>query len=428
MAIIKKPNFLDNMISLTNQLQTVTLPSSQAKNADESPYEVLHSILHFAIAPYFDAFCKSTKQTSANGAGPETELGVILSTRKKISELELSLLHLQQNIEIPELILDLNPVIQRTLRDHGESKTLVPAELIPSETLTDITFLNSLQSNVNSWIKSIQAITRISRDPSSGTATQEINFWLSMEMALKNIEDQLESPGVLLTLAVLKHAKRFHATMSFISDTGIKESSETVAKYNQLMRDFPLDELNSATSLSKVQNAVVQIFSHLNRKLRVTPYPVWRCLALVEAISGDLDTVIKNLINSKKPMKIDFEFLNSIIKQTFDIFVTWDDYIKEFTNVAREVTRKRSEKFIPIRITARHLKTKEKLEYILAFRARHEELRRTLTKVISSQGEISDQLEGVNPLDEISGAYNALNDVNVLDTSEGRFWHFYIYS
>jgi hypothetical protein len=35
------------------------------------------------------------------------------------------------------------------------------------------------------------------------------------------------------------------------------------------------------------------------------------------------------------------------------IFRMWDDLIREFTNVAREVTRKRSEKFIPIKVVLR---------------------------------------------------------------------------
>ena len=32
------------------------------------------------------------------------------------------------------------------------------------------------------------------------------------------------------------------------------------------------------------------------------------------------------------------------------LFRTWDDLIKKFRNIAREVTKKRSEKFIPIKV------------------------------------------------------------------------------
>jgi dynein heavy chain 1 len=51
----------------------------------------------------------------------------------------------------------------------------------------------------------------------------------------------------VLTLEVLKSAKRFHATVSFLADTGLKEATEQVQKYNILMKDFPLNELLSAS-------------------------------------------------------------------------------------------------------------------------------------------------------------------------------------
>ena len=147
-------------------------------------------------------------------------------TKKKLAELELSLLHLQQNIEIPELFLTLHPVIQSAIDEAIVHNTRPSLDLIPAELLQDSSFLNSLQSSVNAWIKSIQSITKMSRDTESGTATQEINFWLSMESALEKIETQLKGDGVQLTLDVLKHAKRFLATVSFIADTGLKEATD----------------------------------------------------------------------------------------------------------------------------------------------------------------------------------------------------------
>ena len=90
----------------------------------------------------------------------------------------------------------------------------------------DTAFLNQLQATVNQWVKSIRNVAEMSRDMETGSATQEINFWISMESALRGIEDQLKSDGVQLTLEVLKNAKRFMATVSFIADTGLKEAND----------------------------------------------------------------------------------------------------------------------------------------------------------------------------------------------------------
>ena len=66
----------------------------------------------------------------------------------------------------------------------------------------------------------LSQVTKLDRDPASGTALQEISFWLNLERALLRIQDIRESPDIALTLDILKHGKRFHATVSFDTDTG----------------------------------------------------------------------------------------------------------------------------------------------------------------------------------------------------------------
>jgi len=86
--------------------------------------------------------------------------------------------------------------------------------------------LNTLHGHVNAWIKSIQSVTKLNRDVASGTASQEINFWLTFERALEGIEAQLRSDEVNMVMDCLRNAKRFHATVSFIADTGLKDATD----------------------------------------------------------------------------------------------------------------------------------------------------------------------------------------------------------
>ncbi|KAI9803379.1 MAG: hypothetical protein M1833_000898 [Piccolia ochrophora] len=439
-ALLKRPQPIDPSIPITSQIQLINLPGvtalqdvPAAQGSSVSPFEILHSFIHLALAPYFDAYTKGQEALSSNrGRGDGDAKTGIPGTKRKLAELELSLLHLQQNIEIPELSLPLHPVVQAALEDAAARGTKSSVEFVPSQLLQDSSFLNGLQSSVNGWIKSIQAITKMSRDADSGSATQEINFWLAMETALEGIEMRLRSDGVQLTLEILRHAKRFQATVSFSADTGLKETAETVQKYNQLMRDFPLDELLSATSLEKIEESLVQIFTHLNKKLRVCPYPIRRALPLVEAISGDLDSQLHSLLHGRSLMHLTFDDFRSLMNSAESIWRTWDEYVKEFTNVAREVTRRRNEKFIPIKINARHIKTQERLKYINTFRTNHEQLQRTIVTVLGSKSSTDLATEGsaanqavfveeigdVDAVEEVAQAYAALKDVNVLDVSE----------
>lgn len=92
---------------------TVVLNSSAQGSV--SPFEILHSVVHLALGPYFDAYTKGQEAQSSRRinrfADGEAKTGIPV-TKKKLAELELSLLHLQQNIEIPELSLNLHNVVQ----------------------------------------------------------------------------------------------------------------------------------------------------------------------------------------------------------------------------------------------------------------------------------------------------------------------------
>ncbi|KAJ4294876.1 dynein heavy chain [Collariella sp. IMI 366227] len=442
LVLLKRPQPLDPSVPITSQIQMLNLPGPAYLSAAAgeqgptgSPYEILQLYLHNGLAPYFDASTKSQQMLSGGRGRTDVDAKTgIPVTKKRWTELELSLSHLQQNVEIPEVSLPFHPIVQTALDEAATRQTKPSLDLIPSAVLQDSTFLNNLQATVNNWIKSIQVITKMTRDPTTGTATQEINFWLSMESALEGIENQLRSEGVMLTLEILKHAKRFQATVSFTADTGLKEAMEKVQKYNQLMRDFPLDELLSATTLVKVKDSISQIFAHLNKKLRICPYPIRRALPLVETISGDLDEVLHRLLPGTDLVKLDYQDFRRVMKQADDIFRNWEENIKEFTNVAREVTRRRNERFIPIKINPRHGELQARLKYVSNFRDNHEQLQRTIVNVLGPSATVNGITDGsnangtvvveeigdVDAVEEVRQAWEGLKDVDLLDvTPEG---------
>ncbi|EJT78073.1 dynein heavy chain [Gaeumannomyces tritici R3-111a-1] len=437
LSLLKRPQPLDPSIPLVAQIQMLNLPgpaylasTTGDQGPSASPFEILQLYLHNGLAPYFDASTKS--QQTATGARGRADVDAktgIPVTKKRWTELELSLSHLQQNVEIPEVALPFHPIVQTALDEAASRNTRPSLELIPSSLLHDSHFLNNLQATVNNWIKSIQVITKMTRDPTTGRANQEINFWLSMESALEGIEAQLRGEGVMLTLEILKQAKRFQATVSFSADTGLKEAMDKVQKYNQLMRDFPLDELLSTTSLSRVEVTIEQIFNHLNKKLKICPYPIRRSLALVDAISEDLDEVLHRLLPGTELVDLDYTQFTAVMKATEAIFVTWDENVKEFTNVAREVMRRRTEKFIPIKFNPKHIELQNRLKYVSNFRDNHEQLQRTILNVLTPKPSANGSVEGPNgslmaeemgdvaAIKEVEAAWEGLRHIDLLDVS-----------
>lgn len=84
------------------------------------------------------------------------------SVEKKIAELEMGLLHLQQNIEIPEISLLIHPTIANIAKqcyERGEKPKVTDF----GDKVEDPTFLNQLQSGVNRWIREIQKVKNIKK-------------------------------------------------------------------------------------------------------------------------------------------------------------------------------------------------------------------------------------------------------------------------
>ena len=82
---------------------------------------------------------------------------MVPSVQKKISELEVSLLHLQQNIDIPDIQLTIHPQITAVVQKAAEENRKPKVEDFGNE-VSDSSFLNHLQKDVSRWIKEIKKV------------------------------------------------------------------------------------------------------------------------------------------------------------------------------------------------------------------------------------------------------------------------------
>ena len=79
------------------------------------------------------------------------------SVQKKINELEVGLLHLQQNIDIPEITLTVHPHIAAAVKKATEAGRKPKVEDLESA-VSDSTFLNAIQKDVSRWVREIQKV------------------------------------------------------------------------------------------------------------------------------------------------------------------------------------------------------------------------------------------------------------------------------
>ncbi|KAJ3963517.1 hypothetical protein EV361DRAFT_874803, partial [Lentinula raphanica] len=88
LALIKRGATLDPTTPLATQLHFLNL-----FGGEETPYESLHAVVSCGVMQWFDPFVGAS---DGGKEGGDTKMGIPM-TKKKFAELELSLLHLQQN-------------------------------------------------------------------------------------------------------------------------------------------------------------------------------------------------------------------------------------------------------------------------------------------------------------------------------------------
>jgi dynein heavy chain 1 len=243
--------------------------SSSGENAEEEEDDhsnllsVVYNYVHQSFGPLVNEYSK-VHQPQHELANMNEGARGLPAIKRRMKELELALLQYQQNIEIPEVNLVFHPVIQRAANLVREKGVLIDVEALGLEDkVNDVVFLNDIQGGVNKWIKEIQKVTRLISEPLPGTAMQEINFWCDLNRALLGAQEKLSSPEVEITLALLKRAKRYLATVTFSADHGLGPAIQRVASVMTLMKDFPMNSILSATDINQLNQGVTLVFTHL---------------------------------------------------------------------------------------------------------------------------------------------------------------------
>ncbi|KAI4840996.1 dynein heavy chain [Plasmodium brasilianum] len=344
----------------------------------------------------------------------ESKISNILMTNvsKKLNELLISMKNAQIDLNIPFINICVDRRIKKLVEENPNIEELKGEKL---KVLCESNeFLNQLQKDVTKWVEEIQKLTRLNGEFKSGSALAEINFWIGYENALSQLEKQLKTPEVLLTLHILKNAKRYFATMSFDSDIQLKQSKEYVLNVNILMRDFPIDDLLGAQSVQQIIQAIRNIFNHLKKLKNTTKYPLSRSYNFVESLSRDLATTMKKVLSPQSLLSMDYQEFDVLISGCMEVFRLWNDEIRIFKDMVRELIKKRSfNERAPAKMSFEHINLQERLDEIRKFRKQHQKFKSVITKVFGNDKSI-----GINLHKDISTAYSVFVPLDALDLSQ----------
>lgn len=430
MMLIKSRGKILGGVPFYNQINILNIPTSHIIESEEQEYssneifERLRSVVNLGISPYFDLI--TNKQVDNSRADSSNSINI---TKKKFNELSLSLQHLQQRIQVPDLIEGTHPKVLELLQIEDEELKASTIDTL----ITDSTFLNELTNAVNKWIKQIQAITKLNHNPFDGNSIiEEIHFWKSMELTLIAIDQQINSPEIKTSIDILNQSKRFHITLSFQNDIGLSNKLNETKIYNSLLKDLPTDELlikpassnNSVdfNELKKFDSVIMTIFNHLKKLKNLTSFPLSRSIELIELIINDIINSINNILLNFSIMSLSLELFNELVETHLSkIFNNLNLNIKFMINLIRELLRKRQEKFIIVKINQDSVNDLEdRIKYLMKLRMSHENLLLSATNILqSSDLQSANKSDELTPTDKLIQAYNKyICYVNPLDVSK----------
>ncbi|KAM9964742.1 hypothetical protein ACTFIW_004524 [Dictyostelium discoideum] len=425
--------------SIASQLQVLNL-------GDGSPMDTLHNYIHNSVAPFVRSYILSaSKDDTTTPSGGSADKSItsqnldkemkqsIGAVNQKIAELEISLYNCKQQVQIPEVTLAINAEIKSISKRLKETtgRTIKPDDL--GDKASSPEFLNLLQAGTTTWAKNIQNVTKhnlIENLPSDVSTSQEINFWIELETSLQNIDQQLKSPEVEVTLATLRQAKRFIASAPFETDTiGVRKAMDKVQSYKTLFKDFPITPLLTATDLDSISSSVAAIFSHL-KKTKNPYYPIPRYLSFLEAIGRDMCNKVYQILRQKNLMNIDYNDFEHLNRSVRALFTLWDDQFGAFRDILRDLAKKRGNERIPLIVNIDN-RIQLVIIKIGKFRKQHEDLKNVVSNVLpgsqlggggvvqtNTSNPTSPQKQEINAIEEINQAYLEFKEIDVLQLSK----------
>ena len=333
------------------------------------------------------------------------------SILKRVADLDMALVHYEQNLDIPEVHLNFPPVlVEAADKCRAAGRLLSSVELGWGEK-PNSDLLNQLLSLKGQWLREIQKLTSHTRDIKQGTSLQEINYWSVLKSSLENTAKLFDSFEVQILFSVLKSNNMIVSAGTFEVTTGLRTRLEEVTENAELMNGVPINSLLANHDFPAFSSVIQQLFVQLKKIKNNRSYPITRMVDFVNLINRDVSSQCISILHSIRMMDVEYDEFSTIVKDCFSVFKTWDDEIISFWQFLKGLCVQRSDSTL-VKFTSSFGPLQQRLKTVQAFRDLHNRFVVTLQQVIVPQEKES------SLIGQVTEAYSALRSVDVSDFSE----------
>ena len=423
-AFLGGPSEQDEAGSTAKPMQCVTLQPTMVSAEESSGSEDEEDTIGTSQATILQALQLYTRHLFLPAVKQGSDTSVL---QDKIRELEVAIGQSQRSARLPHVQLQVDPMIDRVASTLKSSNNLDWNALGLADKLTDDDALNRLQSGVSQWITQIRKLTVLPKTTpfpmiaeETNADLEEIAFWSQLHQELQGIQQQLTSPGVEVTLALLREAKRFVATLALENNTGLEQALNYTQDVEHFLKSYPVVEFQAAREFDKISQATNAIFDHLPKIRQSRYYSLERSAELLAATTLTLRRAMDGILQEQfnNFLFMDYkEYEMKVRYPTQDVFVQFEDRWEQFKEFFLEQGRRRkiaSPAKLLENITLHHQPLANRLDQIHEFRAGHERLREVVHQVLQDEENEQGAIQTVE-----SAPRHIFSSLNVLDLTTG---------
>ena len=374
--------------------------NEEYENQGVNPVAIVRSCLHNTLNPLLNTFRRSEKEDSGES-----------SLLKRVADLDMALVHYEQNLDIPDVHLNFPPfLVEAGNKCRAAGRLLSSSELGWSEKPSS-DMLNQLMRLKGQWMRDIHKLTEHTRELKRGTTLQEINYWSVLRGALEKVNEALQSYEVQVLFSVLKSSNMIVSAGSFEITTGMKAKLEDVVGNVELLSGIPMNSLLASSDFATVRTIVEQIFTQLKKVKNARGYSISRTVDLVNSINKDVFNQCMAVLSSQRVFNLTYSHFSSMMNDAASVFKTWEDETVSFWQFLMELGTRRNDK-ASLKFQNTLVPLEERLKVIQAFRDMHERFVTILQQVLSTQEQDRDLVH------QVMSAYERFRPYNVSDLSE----------
>ncbi|KAF7296588.1 Cytoplasmic dynein heavy chain 1 [Mycena chlorophos] len=271
-----------------------------------------------------------------------------------------------------ENVFIIHPAIAQVVQQCSGRNTPPNISDLPQDLLHDADFLNALEADVESWKEAAVRLVERSNTPFS-TIDQEIEFWPIVERDLAPVVLQLRARDDVLLIAECLQKTRDKLVILDVLSSGIQTQLELARKHAIFMDALriPFGDLKSASTLEEIRVSLTRLFSVISKNFRSLPYPTTRVLRLADEIARTFTARVALALYESGFPQVGFEETSTQIDA---VFQTWKNEVREFTNNVRATTRRRFERFVPVKVSKEPEQLEKRLRTMQDFCGRYPKL------------------------------------------------------